>query len=113
MSNVELYNCKLLKTLIECFNLHFLTKFSTCYVCRSSLNPTNDKTIYGTFVNIDPTVEDLSLRVLVSRITICFTSVIIMVIAFITGEYPLCCKFIDWTNWPTVNCLHNKKKIKK
>ncbi|KAL2896532.1 Fructan 6-exohydrolase [Bienertia sinuspersici] len=34
---------------------------------RSSLNPTNDKTTYGTFVDVDPIREGLSLRVLIDH----------------------------------------------
>ncbi|XP_021846042.2 fructan 6-exohydrolase [Spinacia oleracea] len=34
---------------------------------RSSLNPTNDKTTYGTFVDVDPVREGLSLRVLIDH----------------------------------------------
>ncbi|KAF2323560.1 hypothetical protein GH714_036116 [Hevea brasiliensis] len=34
---------------------------------RSSLNPDNDKTTYGTFVDVDPVHEQLSLRSLIDR----------------------------------------------
>ncbi|XP_021716461.1 fructan 6-exohydrolase-like [Chenopodium quinoa] len=34
---------------------------------RSSLNPTNDKTTYGTFVDVNPVLEGLSLRVLIDH----------------------------------------------
>nr|CAA57389.1 beta-fructofuranosidase [Oxybasis rubra] len=34
---------------------------------RSSLNPTNDKTTYGSFVDVNPVREDLSLRVLIDH----------------------------------------------